>query len=710
MRTRGEHLAGGRLLPSDSHDPAVSSSAKAHVFDGVATSLLDVLVLFLRTIPLYPDGHGRVVAVTEKFQAALNERGAATVVEPTETGLKVDGEDPATLSSGAQAFRDALVRTAVHRVTFQADAPHGSYVVFARSLQRNARLAQSGHLTFADLWMAPIEGITVEEQVFSRADFTGAATDGDAVIGGHRAFADDGAAGTGGGDGDRVGCGGRGRGAIPIAATATTAAPPQPKAPPRRGRTLRALVLDDPDAAALLDRVRDCLEARGEAAPELLSAGRDVLDHLLASLPIEARLDLDRGVALVRDVLRRLAASLSSLSLVGGSADSAATPDAPVLSSALLRAMENVFPDRVGELRPVALSGADAAAGVATDPEAALAAEVAALDDVAWATAGRLSHLPPSAFDAVDGISDAAGMLTHALLETPPGPRLEALRARLSTALHERPPLARPPCIVAHLRAALAEPPERRDADRVRALAGALEHASVDVGQLLGTGLDPDLVVAAFPALVAPFVAAGGTAGYVARAVGRGAVIAAGPELTGPTGLLVRDDLVHRVLDDRTRDVLPFVELLLPAKEPGRRRAILTSLRRTDLPSVAAVALRVASEGSLSDDFVRILCEDGFEGRDSHRADEEAVRAIGEVALGQTAGADAVARAYATSTLAAFNPSLAGPVVRVLTRRTLFVFGAPKEVRGAAALVLAKWERGEGREAFGLSRAKEDRA
>ncbi len=156
--------------------------------------------------------------------------------------------------------------------------------------------------------------------------------------------------------------------------------------------------------------------------------------------------------------------------------------------------------------------------------------------------------------------------------------------------------------------------------------------------------------------------------------------------------------------------MLPFVELLLPAKESTRRRAILTSLRRTDLPSVAAVALRVASEGSLSDDLVRILCEDGFEGRDSHRADEEAVSVIGEVALGRTAGADAVARAYATSTLAAFNPSLAGPVVRVLARRRLLVLGAPKEVRGAAALVLEKWERGEGRDAFGLSRAEEDRA
>ena len=232
----------------------------------------------------------------------------------------------------------------------------------------------------------------------------------------------------------------------------------------------------------------------------------------------------------------------------------------------------------------------------------------------------------------------------------------------------------------------------------------------IDVAKLLGAGLDPDLVIAAFPALVAPFVAAGGSVGYLARTLGRSAVIAAGPELAAPDALLAREDLVQRVLDERTRDALPFVELMLPAKDPSRRRAVLASLRRTDLPSVAAVALLVASEAALSDDFLRVLCDDGFSGRDSHRGDEEAVKAIGAVAQGETVGADAVARAYATSTLAAFNPALAGPVVRALARRTMLVFGAPKEVRGAAALVLEKWERGEGRDGFGLVRAEEDRS
>jgi hypothetical protein len=244
---------------------------------------------------------------------------------------------------------------------------------------------------------------------------------------------------------------------------------------------------------------------------------------------------------------------------------------------------------------------------------------------------------------------------------------------------------------------------------RVRALAGAIEQSRVDVAKLLGAGLDPDLVVAAFPSLVAPFVSAGGSAGYLARTLGRSAVIAAGPELTAPEGLLAREELVQRVLDERTRDALPFVELLLPVRDPARRRAILASLRRTDLPSVAAVALRVASEQALSDDFLRVLCDDGFAGRDSHRGDEEAVKAIGAVAKGETPGSDTVARAYATSMLAAFNPALAGPVVRALARRALFVFGAPKEVRGAAALVLTKWEKGEGRDAFGLVRDVEER-
>ncbi|MFO0931337.1 MAG: hypothetical protein U1E39_01360 [Planctomycetota bacterium] len=704
----------------DPKDDSVAETPKGNPFDGVAASFLDVLVLFLRTIPLYPDGHGRVVAVTEKFQAALAERGTATVVEPTEGGLRVDGEDHPSLSNGAQAFRDALVRTAVSRVTFQADAPHASYVVFARSLQRNARLAQSGHLTFTDLWMAPLEGIAVEEQTFSREDFTGEPTDGNTVIGGRRDEGGEGGSGSGGGTGDGVGAGdgrgtgrgGAGRGAARGVASlpGTVAAPavgvgavptPAVKAPPRRGRTLRALILDDADAAALLGRVREKLAARGEFDDGTDGPRQDVLDHLLASLPIEARLDLGRGVTLVRDVLRRLDASL----------DGAGGRNAPEMSSALLRAMENVFPDRVGELRAMPLPAVPAPTAVAAvvDPDEAQAAETSAVDDVAWATAGQLAHLPPAAFDAVDGISDEAGVLTHALLEVPVGPRLDVLRGRLAAALHDRPPLARPPCIVDHLRAVLAEPPEKRDGVRVRALAGALEQARIDVANLLGAGLDPDLVVAAFPALAAPFVAAGGSVGYLARALGRSAVVAAGPELVAPDALLAREDLVQRVLDERTRDALPFIELMLPAKDPSRRRAILASLRRTDLPSVAAVALRVASEAALSDDFLRVLCDDGFSGRDSHRGDEEAVKAIGAVAQGETAGADAVARAYATSTLAAFNPALAGPVVRALARRTMLVFGAPKEVRGAAALVLEKWERGEGRDGFGLVRAEEDR-
>ncbi len=346
----GPHLAGGRPLTLDPKDDSVAETPKANPFDGVAASFLDVLVLFLRTIPLYPDGHGRVVAVTEKFQAALAERGTATVVEPTEGGLRVDGEDHPSLSNGAQAFRDALVRTAVSRVTFQADAPHASYVVFARSLQRNARLAQSGHLTFADLWMAPLEGIAVEEQTFSREDFTGEPTDGSTVIGGRRDEGGDGGSGSGGGTGDGLGAGdgrgtgrgGAGRGSargIP-GATGTVEAPaveagatPAVKAPPRRGRTLRALVLDDADAAAVLARVREKLAARGEFDDGTDGPRHDVLDHLLASLPIEARLDLGRGVTLVRDVLKRLEASL----------DGAGGRKTPEMSSALLRAMENVF-------------------------------------------------------------------------------------------------------------------------------------------------------------------------------------------------------------------------------------------------------------------------------------------------------------------------------------------------------------------------------
>lgn len=698
--------------PADRARPAPAPSSLSPL-DVVTGGILDVLVLFLRTIPLYPDGHGRVVAVTEKFQGALAERGSATVVEPTEGGLRVDGEDHLSLTAGATAFRESLLRTGVSRVVFHADAPHASYVVFARSLQRNARLAQSGALTFADLWMAPIEGIEVEEQTFHADDFCGG---GEASGGGGRSanarIGGGASRSAGSGDEDAGDArpeagpegvhGGQGTDLGDVARTTSpSASEPIAKAAPRPARSLRKAVLDDPEARALVDEVRRKLAARGEVVEGSTSRGRDVLDHVLASLPIEARLDLRRGAAVVRSVLLRLSAGLASQGEAGVSSTA--------LSATLVRAMEGVFPDRVGELRaePVPASPAPTAVASAVDPVEAEAEETAAVDDVAWATSGYFVDLPTAAIDVADGLDDEAGVLAHAALELPPGPRLDAVSGRLASVLKTRPSLARPPCVVDHLKQLLESP--TRDAARIRALASALDRSGVDVARVFGSGLDPDMVVAAFPSLVVPFVASGGSVGYLARALGRSAVVAAAPELAAEGGLLGRDDLVLRILSERTRDALPFVEVMLPARDPSRRRAILASLRRSDLPSAAAVTLRVAPESAIPDSLLHVLCRDGFEGADSHAGDEEAVGVIGAVAEGTLAGVDGVARAYAASTLCAFDRGLAEPIVHRLLKRKLLVGGAPKEVRSAAALVLEKWGRGEGRASSAASRGGEER-
>ena len=135
------------------------------------TEFLEVVVLFLRTIPLYPDGHNRVLLVTERLQGVLQRNGAVTEVVVTDTGLRVGERDVVPLSPGAKQFRDALAATGISSVRFQADAAAASYVSFARALQRNARLCQSGKLTFSDLWMSPIAGIELEEMRFSRESF-----------------------------------------------------------------------------------------------------------------------------------------------------------------------------------------------------------------------------------------------------------------------------------------------------------------------------------------------------------------------------------------------------------------------------------------------------------------------------------------------------------------------------------------------------------
>src|SRR5206468_1405655 len=101
------------------------------------------------------------------------------------------------------------------------------------------------------------------------------------------------------------------------------------------------------------------------------------------------------------------------------------------------------------------------------------------------------------------------------------------------------------------------------------------------------------------------------------------------------------------------------------------------------------------SDERISDALLATLCEDGFVGDDSHRADAEAVREVAGVV--ESREHDLRARAYATSTLGTFDRELSGPVLRRLLERRLLVLGQPKAIRLAAQEILSRWTREDAR-------------
>ena len=299
----------------------------ASSFAVLGTDFVDVLALFVRTIPIYPDGHGRVVAVSDRLQDTAATQAEPVVIEVADRGLIVNGKERVDLGPGPKALRESLLATAVVRVTIQPSAPSSSYVLFARALQRNARLAAANHLSFADLWMAPIPGIAVEELVFGAEGFAARGPDeareedSTGVLGSVSSEEAPAPLDSGlsrqGGDGSLVGqgavvAGSTGAGDGPGVEATVAAEPPAPPAPlppprPRRmhtvSRDLRELVLEDAGLSAALDEVVGRLLLDGAKTS---ASGADILEHLVRALPIEARLDPAKGVRILRKVLERL--------------------------------------------------------------------------------------------------------------------------------------------------------------------------------------------------------------------------------------------------------------------------------------------------------------------------------------------------------------------------------------------------------------------
>lgn len=646
---------------------------------------LDVLCRFLRTIPIYPDGHSRVVAVSERLHATAARLSEPVVVEVADRGLLVNGQDRGALGPGPAALREHLLATAVVRAVFHPDAPPASYVAFARALQRNARLAANGHLAFADLWMAPIDGIEVHELVFAADGFvaqaapdaTPAADEGAVVLGaaeGADAATVAGSLGTGEGTG------------VEEEAEAEEPPPPPPvvRRPLTVARDLRQLVAEDPELEASIFTLEVRLLAdRGVAASRDAANGADVLEHLVRALPLEARLDPERGVAVLRRVVDRLLAKLPDVPPETGPAD---------LSTRFFQVLERVFPKR------------ERAAGDAPPPSSADVPEVA--DDV---TFDELHFLDDSILEGLDGlgglsapgpasvpelsaevgISDPAAVLLHATLEEPEGPRRDELRTLTVAALVARPRGAPRPCLAAHLAAALGEPAATRDVARIALLEGIANEAAVPLAGALPT-LTLDAAAALFPVCFAAYLRGGGRAGAVARRIGRERVLAAATELVAPRGPLA-GDLVEKVLTERSIDALPFFEALLVAA-PTLRPRVARALRPLDFKSLASVAFRVVPEARLTDGFLRVLCEDGFAGVDSRRLDVEAAVALGSVVIDKEDAFDARTRTYATVALGTFPAALAEPALRVVAQRRL-IGGAPKDVRHAAEEILQRFAR-----------------
>jgi hypothetical protein len=297
--------------------------------------------------------------------------------------------------------------------------------------------------------------------------------------------------------------------------------------------------------------------------------------------------------------------------------------------------------------------------------------------------------------DAETGIKDYAGVEIQALLEEPDIHRREAMRRDLVARLRDRDGDA-VSCVLGPLQEAAAAPPETRDRARVGLLAGVVAEAGIIPHG--AAWLTPELVAETFPVLFGPYVLAGGTAGVVCRSVGRDALIAASQALREPGGAL-HGGAIERVLQERSREVLPLLEILLTSGVADLVIRAMRSLRNTRLPQPSAAVLRVLADapGAVDLHIAVGLCQDGFAGVDSGRWDREAVATLAEIAQGGHRASEG-ARVYATTALGDFGRVSAQVIVRSLLRRRWgFVPAEPRKVRRAAEAVIARWTKSGGR-------------
>ncbi len=658
-------------------------------------AFLEAVALFLRMIPLYPPGHVRVAAATERLLEVLRASPGSTVVEVSRAGLLVRGEDAGELSPGPAAFRAALLQTAVSQVTFEPDARPEAYVEFSRALQHNTRLAGHGQVTFADLWTTQIPGIRVEELRFRREGFEegdaeasddavaasyaealrsgeglfGSAwhdhpsgSDGDEDLGADDPDDDDTTAGVGGRDGESGAAGAR----SPVA----TSVP-----------DLRLALQCDVEIRDLLESAERALEATPSSTLGRLPVGADAdfLEHLLRLLPTEARADPRKARESVRRVLERF---------VEGLAKEQGAPEHRPQAAVLMQALWSVFPRRRDVPREVEPPNTQPPPAAKQDPEdgdlAFLDALGAAHDDPAR-TVSLSSALTPE-LTPHDGILDLSGILTHAWLAEPVPERRDVLARRLVDALLARPAGAHPPCLLSHMQQAVAIPLPFTDLDRLARLARVAELAGLDRSPSCREWLPEDVVVAAFPRLLRAHLRTGGAAGQVLRRVGRDQVLAAGAALFDPDAGLDAH-LLDTVLASHAVEAWWVIEALLSGDDAALHVKAQRSLRGRDMPSIAALAFRAAPSSMVPTSFLRGLAQDGSTGADSHRLDAEALallrRCIEDRAL------PSASRVYATACLSAFGMATAEPILRDLLRRQYGLLHAlPREVRRQAKVML----------------------
>ena len=675
--------------------PSADDAPVARVEGPVA--FLEAVALFLRMIPLYPPGHVRVLAATERLLCVLHAAPGSTVVEVTRTGLLVRGDDAGELSPGPAAFRAALLQTAVSRVTFEPGARPDAYVAFSQALQRNTRRAGHGQVTFSDLWAEPIPGIHVEELRFRRDGFEEGEGDGmggdaaasyaEALAGGQGLFGSAWDEDEADEERDRTGAatwageashpaGGDGGGAIPAGGTGAAGSPVASSVP-----QLRLLLQGDGEIAGLVARAEKALEATPRSTLGRLPAGSDAdfLEHLLRLLPLEARADPRKAREAVRRVLERF---------LEGLAREQQAPELRPQAAVLMQALWNVFPRRREPALDVEPPNTAPPSAPRQDPDDG---DLSFLDRLgsAYFDPGRSVGISTAyAPDLVpeDGILDLSSILAHAWLAEPVPERRDVLAHRLVDALRARPSHLAPPCILSHVQQLLAIPLPFTDLDLLTRFARIAELTGIDRLPALQHWLPEDVVVAAFPRLLRAHLRTGGAGGAVLRSVGRAQVLAAGAALFDREAGL-DPDLLEHVLGSHAEEAWWLIEALLACDDPGLHVRAQRALRGRDLPSVAALAFRAAPVSMVPASFLRVLAEDGAAGQDSHRLDAEAVALLRRCIEDRTLPLPS--RVYATACLSAFGMETATPILRELLRRRYGLLSVlPREIRRQAVGML----------------------